>query len=97
MSSQAWTTFYYSSERFILFALLIAIAYQKKQNYFIKQFLIVAGGYNLMLGVLYIIKDFNLINSVSLVKNIAFMAIYLFTSTIVISINLYRYGWFKNS
>lgn len=91
-----WATFYYSSERIFLGIWMLIFVYKKEKTYLDRQFLGIWGGFNLLLGVIYVVKDYNLFPYIAVFHNIALMAIYLLIGTVVITVNIYRHGLYKN-
>lgn len=96
LDSQAWTTYYYSSERLFTAMFVLAFAYKKEKSCLDKQFLIIEGGYNLLLGVVYVIKDYNIFPYIAVFKNASILVVYLLIATIILTTTIIRHGIHKD-
>lgn len=96
LDSQAWSTYYYSSERVFTALFVLTFAYKQEKTYLDKQFLGIEGGYNLLLGVVYVIKDYNIFPYIAVFRNVAILVVYLLIATVILTFNIYRYGLYKD-
>lgn len=94
--SQAWSTYFYVSEKLFLGLFLVIISSIKYRSYLDEQILGVHGTYIILLGISYLNSDYNMLPFFPNFNQVATTGKFYCIASLIVTINLIRYGFFKN-